>query len=498
MKKSIFFTIAILSLVFASCQKVETSEPTIEDPVNKEIVFEFSVADLSPDTRAAKKGWEMGDKINIWFDGNAEKTPDLVITYDGSSWKAGELREGCDLTEGTDKKLAALYESQNDLSKYSLSATSGDMGVQVNYNVITGAENSPEALSPASMMAACSATYSYSDGKITSNLNDWGFNDDKFTQRAGIINGFQVTIAGIPDGEYAMHCVANSAGNNYLATQYSLYVGNRRTSSGSQYYVSSQASDGTAVFYFSRSMQQADEDFNDIRITFSLIPKTGDTYSSSDALAYTATIPKLKKMGSYQPVKIAYSKFKPLINGHEWVDMGTGVKWATMNVGATSETDPGYYLSWGETVPKEDYSETSYTYHDTPATLPASNDAATANWGGSWRMPTYEELGKLTLTRQDSDYTWTWCDGTNVKYNNSNVPGLKIEKKSTGATLFLPVAGYKTDDGLHVPQFGYYWSSSRHSLSVNRYAYFLDLRNPPSMKEQGIRYEGYLVRPVSN
>ena len=69
-----------------------------------------------------------------------------------------------------------------------------------------------------------------------------------------------------------MQCVANSADNNYLATQYSLSMGNRRTTSGSQYYVSSQAFDGTAVFYFSRSMQQADEDLNDIRITFTLIP----------------------------------------------------------------------------------------------------------------------------------------------------------------------------------------------------------------------------------
>lgn len=136
---------------FVSCDKeadpVQTEKQTIQ--------FDFTVGSLLTETKAVKTDWVDGDQINIWFDRNSEKTPDLVITYDGSSWKAGELRDGCELTEGTDKKLSALYESQNDLSKYRFGdvASTSDLGVQVYYIVITGAENSPEALSPASTKA---------------------------------------------------------------------------------------------------------------------------------------------------------------------------------------------------------------------------------------------------------------------------------------------------------------------------------------------------------
>ena len=235
----------------------------------------------------------------------------------------------------------------------------------------------------------------------------------------------------------------------------------------------SQASDGTAVFYFSRSDQQPGEDLTSIPVTFTLIPKSGDTYLSSNVLVYTATIPTLKKMGSYQPVKIAYSKFKPTINGYVYVDMGTGVKWATMNVGANKPEEYGDYFAWGET------------------------DAATQNWGGTWRMPTFEEWDKLARTKENSDYNWTWCDGTDVQYNNSNVPGYKIERKSTGATLFLPAAGY-INSTLHNVESGYYWSSSRHPR-VDSYVYYLLIsRNTVSVRDQGIIDEGYSVRPVSD
>jgi hypothetical protein len=36
-------------------------------------------------------------------------------------------------------------------------------------------------------------------------------------------------------------------------------------------------------------------------------------------------------------------------NGHEWVDLGLSVKWATCNVGAVSPASYGNYYAWGET-----------------------------------------------------------------------------------------------------------------------------------------------------
>ncbi len=88
-----------------------------------------------------------------------------------------------------------------------------------------------------------------------------------------------------------------------------------------------------------------------------------------------------------------------IIDGHECVDMGLSVKWATCNVGASIPEEVGDYFAWGEVLPKEKYSnENSITYGDPTIGNIAGNaqyDAATANWGGSWRIPTEEELREL-------------------------------------------------------------------------------------------------------
>ena len=34
------------------------------------------------------------------------------------------------------------------------------------------------------------------------------------------------------------------------------------------------------------------------------------------------------------------------INGHEWIDLGLSVKWATCNVGAEKPEDYGDYFAW--------------------------------------------------------------------------------------------------------------------------------------------------------
>ncbi|MCF0197473.1 MAG: hypothetical protein HUK03_09675, partial [Bacteroidaceae bacterium] len=95
------------------------------------------------------------------------------------------------------------------------------------------------------------------------------------------------------------------------------------------------------------------------------------------------------------------------INGHEYVDLGlpSGLKWATCNVGASRPEDYGGYFAWGETSSKGSYSESnSVTYNVSVSQLRSSGvigsdgsltpayDAARANWGGSWRMPTAAEI----------------------------------------------------------------------------------------------------------
>ena len=160
-------------------------------------------------------------------------------------------------------------------------------------------------------------------------------------------------------------------------------------------------------------------------------------------------------------------------NGYEWVDLGLSVKWATCNVGASKPEEYGDYFAWGETQPKYYYEWSTYKWcngsyntltkyctdnyvdHgtvDNKTTLDLSDDAARANWGGSWRMPTDAELTEL---REQCTWTWTTQNG---------VYGYKVTSNKSGYTnksIFLPAAGYREDSTLRsAGSYGDYWSSS--------------------------------------
>ena len=121
-------------------------------------------------------------------------------------------------------------------------------------------------------------------------------------------------------------------------------------------------------------------------------------------------------------------------NGHEWVDLGlpSGLKWATCNVGAKTPEQCGNYYAWGETSPKEEYTEeNSLTFGKQMSDIAgnAQYDAARANWGGDWRMPTYAEMDEL-----NSKCTWEWTKQNGVR-------GYKVTGPN-GNSIFLPAVGY--------------------------------------------------------
>ena len=94
-----------------------------------------------------------------------------------------------------------------------------------------------------------------------------------------------------------------------------------------------------------------------------------------------------------------------IINGHKAVDLGLSVKWATCNIGATKPEECGDYFAWGETSPKEVYTEETYLYYDAANNRKLIDigteisgteyDAARKQWGDDWRMPAEEELYEL-------------------------------------------------------------------------------------------------------
>ena len=178
------------------------------------------------------------------------------------------------------------------------------------------------------------------------------------------------------------------------------------------------------------------------------------------------------------------------IAGHEYVDLGlpSGVKWATCNVGATSPEDYGDYFAWGETSPKAEYTmENSVTYGEQMSDISgnAQYDAATANWGGSWRMPTNEQMVELV---ELCEWEWTQVNGVN---------GAKVIGPN-GSCIFLPAAGGHYGSSLvNDGYYGYYWSSTPGGYygddSACRHYFF---NGSEGMDFNG-RGNGLTVRPVT-
>ncbi len=170
---------------------------------------------------------------------------------------------------------------------------------------------------------------------------------------------------------------------------------------------------------------------------------------------------------------------------HEYVDLGlpSGLLWATCNVGAEAPEEYGDYFAWGETEPKDTYTSDNYTFSENPSILPYDHDAATANWGGNWRMPTMEEWQELL---NNTTVTWTQQGGVNGR----------LFTASNGNSLFLPAAGYRSSSSLyHAGSYGDYWSSSLLSDYPNN-AWLLDFRSGYYYMDINYRYYGFTVRPV--
>lgn len=194
-------------------------------------------------------------------------------------------------------------------------------------------------------------------------------------------------------------------------------------------------------------------------------------------------------------------------NGHVYVDLGlpSGTLWATCNVGADSPEDYGDYFAWGETTAKSSYDWSSYKYckgsydkltkycnkssygynsfTDNLTTLQTSDDAATANWGSGWCMPTKAQWEEL---KNNTTVTWTTQNG---------VKGRRFTA-SNGKCLFLPAAGYRSGSSLdNAGDGGYYWSSSLYTDSpYNAWGLYFDSDN--CYMGYSNRYYGRSVRAV--
>lgn len=161
-------------------------------------------------------------------------------------------------------------------------------------------------------------------------------------------------------------------------------------------------------------------------------------------------------------------------NGHEFVDLGLSVKWATCNIGADKPEEYGNYYAWGETIVKDKYEWTTYKYCDGTVrtmnkyctnsnygkvdslmVLDLCDDVANLIWHGHWHMPTKAEYDELL-----NKCSWTWTPN----YNGKGIKGYVVTSNVDGFTdnsIFMPAAGCMYKENLvDAGSFGYYWSST--------------------------------------
>ena len=196
---------------------------------------------------------------------------------------------------------------------------------------------------------------------------------------------------------------------------------------------------------------------------------------------------------------------------YSYVDLGlpSGLKWATRNIGATSETDYGDYFMWGSTEPNtasqcnwtnapfnnglSEYDEEYFNAHksewlDSKDNLKPEYDAARAIMGGDWRMPTKADFQELL-----SGTTNEWIKD----YNGTGVNGRKFtSKKDTSKYIFIPAAGFCSDGSVnYVGSNGSVWISSL-STSTPINAWYLNFGLGDCLMSGNYRCNGRSVRGV--
>ena len=264
MKKIFAILMAVFAIAVVSCSKEDLNDIVSADPQeNDSETIKINIT-FPGETKAAKNAWVAGDKLNIWFQVNESTdhlSPDLVITYDGSTWKAGSLRSGATLSASGDN-MTLLYEGHNNIISCD------------NYNYYNGsawysfyAKDYHNVYSNGLIFYAYNIKYTYSDNTLSATISEWQY-----------ATRFKVLIKNNNNGmihnpnEYILQVVNNSTDPiSYPGSRGAIVIrreyGRIDVNNGSSNYegrVSGfQEADGIAFYYTSFNATNAD-------ITFSL------------------------------------------------------------------------------------------------------------------------------------------------------------------------------------------------------------------------------------
>lgn len=212
--------------------------------------------------------------------------------------------------------------------------------------------------------------------------------------------------------------------------------------------------------------------------------------------------------------KINYDKY---VKQYDYIEIG-GIKWATMNLGASSVTDTGLFFSWADTQGytkeqglngeksflqanykyydaeyyHENYGYTKYNSEDGLLVLDPSDDAATVIMGSNWKTPSLDDFQILVNS----------CNITVTNnYQDSNVSGVIFtDKTDSSKVLFMPFVGsfsYYDNDYMH-DDYVWLWTANEGSFCGPGYASVFVVHDDgyPVFSDACDRAEGLAIRPI--
>ena len=449
MKKIILYLCLAAGLV--SCAKELT--PAIEDdPAGVPVTFNITVSD-GPETKASKTAWVENDAIYVFFKGLEAKY--LKLTYNGSTWDSTSTIEDTDLAGLTDRTLTAVHIPAPVDVVFDEGEFSFFVGNQRYSNYYLSESEKDYTLDEATVTA--SLTLGKPEGMAMFH-----------------IPGIQNHVSG-----YTFSCPLVAKISCSVSSDGTIItLGYNKPAGGEDLY---GIADADGVIFAGELLTDEAADF-----TFTLESRT-KTY------ALTRSNKTLVPGKMYNFPALTADDWIVTNNVEmQYVEMGDGLRWGTMNLGAISPEDYGEYFAWGETESKDTFDWSNYKfmqagqsnaqyitkyqqednyaiaiwYHNYTefvgdgftsfADCDYVDDAARVQLGSTWRIPSKAEWGVL----MDNDkFTWEWFDD----YEDTGVAGYVVTSKIegyAGNSIFLPAAGILSEgQSDFVGQGGYYWAS---------------------------------------
>lgn len=185
------------------------------------------------------------------------------------------------------------------------------------------------------------------------------------------------------------------------------------------------------------------------------------------------------------------------------LDLPSGTKWCTKNVGAKNPEDQGDFYAWGETETKNTYSSNTYcnlqnrykkdkyTKEDKLTKLEDKDDPTKVNFNRGFSTPTKKQLQEL-IDNTDCEFV--------DHHGDSDHKGFLFKSKINDNEIFIPCTGLGEDSNIRYNHLCYLWSCEVNPKLPNN-AYFLyvnmeDGKSPKVSIEEAHRYYGMEIRPV--